>query len=99
MRNTLSVAGLALLFCATLGSFPGETLGQGKIQDRLSRCFDLQQQFQEAIKAQKSSPSVMEAEKKGSLGIERCNSGSYFSGIDLLEQAIRALGQEPKSAG
>ena len=99
MRKTLYVAGRALLFCVNLSSFPGETLGQGKVQDRLSRCFDLQQQFQEAVKAEPPSPSVTEAEKKGSLGIARCNSGAYFSGIDLLEQAIRALGQEPKSAG
>ena len=99
MRKPLYVAGLALLLCATLSSLPGETLGQGKIQDRLSRCFELQQQFQEAVEAQPSSPSVMEAEKKGRLGIARCNTGAYFSGIDLLEEAIRTLGQEPKSAG
>ncbi len=99
MRKSVYIAGLASLFCVTLSSFPGETLGQGKVQDRLSRCFDLQQQFQEAVRAEPPSPSVTEAEKKARLGIARCDSGAYFSGIDLLEQAIRALGQEPKSAG
>jgi hypothetical protein len=61
------------------------------------RCTALEHQFDEAVKAHSKSASAKSAKAMRSEGAGLCASGKQAEGAQKLEQALKTLGESPKS--
>ena len=61
------------------------------------RCTALEHQFDDAIKTHPKSATVKSAKSMRTEGGTLCAGGKQAEGVQKLEQAVKALGETPKS--
>ena len=57
------------------------------------RCTELQHKAVMAIRNNLDSPNVEKAQRKAKIGMMRCDGRDYMSGIRMLIQSLRLLGE------
>ena len=76
--------------------WPGSPCGDTHAA-RPERCTALEHQFDQAIKAHSKSTSLKSAKAMRSEGGSLCAGGKQSEGTQKLEQALKSLGETPKS--